>query len=83
MFFFAVQSLPQAEHVLNFSDAEELINDAELADLRDEALEQELAIADSTSTTTKHPLPSTQRKNAAQSISWASRWMLKAVYLWL
>lgn len=41
-----VQSLPQAEHVLNFSDAEELINDAELADLRDEALEQELAIAD-------------------------------------
>lgn len=32
--------------MLNFSDAEELINDAELADLRDEALEQELAIAD-------------------------------------
>jgi len=32
--------------VLNFSDAEELINDAELAEVQDEALEQELAIAD-------------------------------------
>lgn len=41
-----VQSLPRGEHVLNFSDAEELINDAELGETQDEALEQELAVAD-------------------------------------
>ncbi|XP_069678073.1 microspherule protein 1 isoform X2 [Periplaneta americana] len=41
-----VQSLPRGEHVLNFSDAEELINDTELAETQDEALEQELAVAD-------------------------------------
>nr|CAD7568015.1 unnamed protein product [Timema californicum] len=41
-----VQSLPRGEHVLNFSDAEELINDAELTESRDEPVEQELAIAD-------------------------------------
>lgn len=48
-FFFCpvlVQSLPRGEHVLNFSDAEELINDAELTEAQDEALEQELAVAD-------------------------------------
>jgi hypothetical protein len=43
---FLVQSLPRGEHVLNFSDAEELINDAELTEAPDEALEQELAVAD-------------------------------------
>jgi len=43
---FLVQSLPRGEHVLNFSDAEELINDAELTEAQDEALEQELAVAD-------------------------------------
>lgn len=32
--------------MLNFSDAEELINDTELGDPRDEALENELALAD-------------------------------------
>lgn len=41
-----VQPLPRGEHVLNFSDAEEMINDAELLDLHDEALERELALAD-------------------------------------
>ncbi|KAJ9583233.1 hypothetical protein L9F63_022423 [Diploptera punctata] len=41
-----VQSLPRGEHVLNFSDAEELINDAELGETQDEVLEQELAVAD-------------------------------------
>jgi microspherule protein 1 len=41
-----VQSLPRGEHVLNFSDAEELINDVELTEAQDEALEQELAVAD-------------------------------------
>jgi microspherule protein 1 len=45
-FFCLVQSLPRGEHVLNFSDAEELINDAELTEAQDEALEQELAVAD-------------------------------------
>ncbi len=46
VFFFTVQPLPRGEHVLNFSDAEEMINDAELLDLHDEALERELALAD-------------------------------------
>lgn len=41
-----VQPLPRGEHVLNFSDAEELIEDPELQDPRDENLEQELCIAD-------------------------------------
>ncbi|PNF29236.1 Microspherule protein 1 [Cryptotermes secundus] len=41
-----VQSLPRGEHVLNFSDAEELINDTELTETQDEVLEQELAVAD-------------------------------------
>ncbi|KDR21571.1 hypothetical protein L798_01725 [Zootermopsis nevadensis] len=41
-----VQSLPRGEHVLNFSDAEELINDTELTETQDEILEQELAVAD-------------------------------------
>jgi microspherule protein 1 len=42
----SVQSLPRGEHVLNFSDAEELINDTELTETQDEVLEQELAVAD-------------------------------------
>jgi hypothetical protein len=46
MVLFLVQSLPRGENVLNFSDAEELINDAELTEAQDEALEQELAVAD-------------------------------------
>ena len=47
LFFYSiVQALPRGETVLNFSDAEELINDAELQDMQDEALEKELSITD-------------------------------------
>ncbi|XP_063225038.1 microspherule protein 1 isoform X2 [Bacillus rossius redtenbacheri] len=42
----SVSSLPRGEHVLNFSDAEELINDAELAEPPEEKLETELALSD-------------------------------------
>ncbi|XP_063225035.1 microspherule protein 1 isoform X1 [Bacillus rossius redtenbacheri] len=42
----ALSSLPRGEHVLNFSDAEELINDAELAEPPEEKLETELALSD-------------------------------------
>lgn len=41
-----VQSLPRGESVLNFSDAEDLINDAELVDQRDEVLDAELQMTD-------------------------------------
>ncbi|XP_052895990.1 microspherule protein 1 [Anopheles moucheti] len=41
-----VQSLPKNDNMLSFSDAEDLMNDAELGDPRDEALETELALAD-------------------------------------
>lgn len=41
-----VQPLPKGEHVLNFSDAEDLIDDNELMEPADEALEHELTIAD-------------------------------------
>lgn len=41
-----VQPLPRGEHVLNFSDAEDMLDDSELQDERDEALEQELALSD-------------------------------------
>uniref|UniRef100_A0A182WKE8 FHA domain-containing protein n=1 Tax=Anopheles minimus TaxID=112268 RepID=A0A182WKE8_9DIPT len=41
-----VQSLPKTDNILSFSDAEDLMNDAELGDPRDEALETELALAD-------------------------------------
>lgn len=41
-----VQSLPRGEHVLNFSDAEDMINDAELMEPKDEQLDSELAMAD-------------------------------------
>lgn len=39
-------SLPDGDCNINFSDQEDKINDAELADVRDEALELELALAD-------------------------------------
>lgn len=41
-----VQQLPRGEHVLNFSDAEDLINDAELVDQKDEMIDTELTMAD-------------------------------------
>lgn len=42
----SVQPLPKADQVLNFSDAEQMVDDAKLKDSRDEVLEQELMIAD-------------------------------------
>lgn len=42
----SVQSLPKNDNMLTFSDAEDLINDNELTEPRDEALETELALAD-------------------------------------
>ncbi|XP_012278596.1 microspherule protein 1 [Orussus abietinus] len=42
----SVQSLPRGEHVLNFSDAEDMINDAELSEQKDEAIDAELAMID-------------------------------------
>ncbi|XP_058831498.1 microspherule protein 1 [Topomyia yanbarensis] len=42
----SVQSLPKNDNILSFSDAEDLINDADLVDQRDDALEIELALAD-------------------------------------
>lgn len=41
-----VQSLPRGEHVLNFSDAEEMINDTELIEQKDELVDAELIAAD-------------------------------------
>uniref|UniRef100_A0A672R2W8 Microspherule protein 1 n=1 Tax=Sinocyclocheilus grahami TaxID=75366 RepID=A0A672R2W8_SINGR len=43
---FLVQPLPKGEQVLNFSDAEQVVDDAKLKDSRDEVLEHELMIAD-------------------------------------
>lgn len=42
----SVQSLPRGDNVLNFSDAEDMVNDGELGDPTNEIIEQELAIAD-------------------------------------
>ncbi|XP_041097858.1 microspherule protein 1 [Polyodon spathula] len=42
----AVQPLPRGDQVLNFSDAEQLVDDTKLKDSRDEVLEHELMIAD-------------------------------------
>lgn len=42
----SVQSLPKSDNILSFSDAEDLINDSELIDQKDDALEIELALAD-------------------------------------
>lgn len=41
-----VQPLPKGEHILNFSDAEDLIDDDELQDPHDDALENELRVSD-------------------------------------
>uniref|UniRef100_G1S814 Microspherule protein 1 n=1 Tax=Nomascus leucogenys TaxID=61853 RepID=G1S814_NOMLE len=41
-----VQPLPKGDQVLNFSDAEDLIDDSKLKDMRDEVLEHELMVAD-------------------------------------
>ena len=41
-----VPTLPRAESVLNFSDAEDMINDAELVDQKDEVVDSELQITD-------------------------------------
>lgn len=41
-----VQSLPRGEHVLNFSDAEDMITDAELMEQKDEAVDIELVTLD-------------------------------------
>ncbi|XP_067244772.1 microspherule protein 1 isoform X1 [Chanodichthys erythropterus] len=42
----SVQPLPKGEQVLNFSDAEQVVDDAKLKDSRDEVLEHELMLAD-------------------------------------
>ncbi|TFK02886.1 brain-specific angiogenesis inhibitor 1 [Platysternon megacephalum] len=41
-----VQPLPKGDQVLNFSDAEDMIDDSKLKDARDEVLEHELTVAD-------------------------------------
>ncbi|XP_038159469.1 microspherule protein 1 [Cyprinodon tularosa] len=42
----SVQPLPKGDQVLNFSDAEQIVDDIKLKDSRDEALEHELMISD-------------------------------------
>nr|XP_025044483.1 microspherule protein 1 [Pelodiscus sinensis] len=44
--FHSVQPLPKGDQVLNFSDAEDMIDDSKLKDVRDEVLEHELTVAD-------------------------------------
>uniref|UniRef100_H2Y4L6 FHA domain-containing protein n=1 Tax=Ciona savignyi TaxID=51511 RepID=H2Y4L6_CIOSA len=41
-----VQSLPQGDHILSFSDAEDMIDDQDLSAPRDEAVEHEMRISD-------------------------------------
>lgn len=41
-----VQTLPRGEHVLSFSDAEDMINDSELMEPKDDLVDAELATAD-------------------------------------
>lgn len=41
-----VQPLPKGDQVLNFSDAEDMVDDSKLKDVRDEVLEHELTVAD-------------------------------------
>ncbi|XP_074931870.1 microspherule protein 1 [Phalacrocorax aristotelis] len=41
-----VQPLPKGDQVLNFSDAEDMLDDSKLKDGRDEVLEHELTVAD-------------------------------------
>lgn len=43
-----VQSLVKGDHILSFSDAEDMLNDAEIIESRDDALEMELALCDRT-----------------------------------
>ncbi|CAL8382659.1 unnamed protein product [Boreogadus saida] len=42
----SVQPLPKGDQVLNFSDAEQMVDEAKLKDSRDEVLEHELMISD-------------------------------------
>lgn len=42
----SVQPMPRGDHVLNFSDAEDLLTDEDLKDAKDDVLEHELAVAD-------------------------------------
>lgn len=42
----SVQPLPKGEQVLNFSDAEQMVDDAKLKESRDEVLEHELMVSD-------------------------------------
>ncbi|XP_010209514.1 PREDICTED: LOW QUALITY PROTEIN: microspherule protein 1, partial [Tinamus guttatus] len=42
----SVQQLPKGDQVLNFSDAEDMLDDNKLKDVRDEVLEHELTVAD-------------------------------------
>uniref|UniRef100_A0A1A8SI90 Microspherule protein 1 n=1 Tax=Nothobranchius rachovii TaxID=451742 RepID=A0A1A8SI90_9TELE len=42
----SVQPLPKGDQVLNFSDAEQMVDDAKLKESRDEVLEHELMISD-------------------------------------
>uniref|UniRef100_A0A3Q3VI50 Microspherule protein 1 n=1 Tax=Mola mola TaxID=94237 RepID=A0A3Q3VI50_MOLML len=42
----SVQPLPKGDQVLNFSDAEQMVDDVKLKDSRDEVLEHELMISD-------------------------------------
>ncbi|XP_067094313.1 microspherule protein 1 [Osmerus mordax] len=42
----SVQPLPKSDQVLNFSDAEQMVDDAKLKESRDEVLEHELMISD-------------------------------------
>ncbi|XP_041374651.1 microspherule protein 1-like [Gigantopelta aegis] len=42
----SVQPMPRGDHVLNLSDAEDMMNDDELKDSKDNTVEQELDIAD-------------------------------------
>lgn len=41
-----ISTYTRGEQLLSFSDAEELLNDAELADMKDESFELELALSD-------------------------------------
>lgn len=42
----SVQPMPRGDHVLNFSDAEDMMNDEDVRDPKDETLEQELNVSD-------------------------------------
>lgn len=42
----SVQPIPRGDHVLNFSDAEEMMNDEDLREPKDDVLEQELSVSD-------------------------------------